>query len=207
MTDANTVNLAAVKRGFSDPGQESQYLFRQLMDVIAEPGLVHDLSAAPEAPKGISRATGGIALTLFDFETPVWLCQALRGGETEAWIRFHCNSPLVLEPSEAQFAILSGGSYEPLMNFNQGDPKYPDRSTTVILEVEAFSDGNTKRLSGPGIESHRDISIKGLPDAFWSDALENSKQFQTGVDMFLTAGDSVMGLPRSTHIAQQEGNQ
>lgn len=200
----STIDLASVKRGFGDAPTESQYIFRQLMDAMAEPGKPVDVSAAPEPPQGISKAVGAVALTLFDFETNVWLCESLRGGEVEAWLRFHCNSPLVLDPKEAQFAVISlDGPYLPLSEFHQGDAKYPDLSTTVLLQVESFTGGDTQTLSGPGIPDTREFSPAGLPSGFWQDVKENSGLFQFGVDMFLCGDDSVAGLPRSTQLLQQ----
>lgn len=199
MNDANQpIDLSAVKRGLQDPSLDAQVLFRSIMNAMARPGLIMDLSEAPEPPRGINRATGGIALTLLDFETRVWLDPLLRGGETEAWLRFHCGCTLVSDPISADFAIVVDVANAPsLSQFNEGDAKYPDLSTTVILQVESFGNGPETVLKGPGIRDQVCVSVTGLPEDFWQQISENGQQFQFGVDVFLTSDTSVIGLPRT----------
>ena len=195
------IDLGAVKRGFSNPSLDSQVTFRLLMDALSRPGTVKDLMEAPEPPRGINQATGGIALTLFDFETVVWIDPALRGGETEAWLRFHCGCPLTTDPLEAAFAVVTDISSAPaLTDFNQGDAKYPDLSTTVIMEITSMAGGLETPLRGPGINGSMAVSPEGLPAEFWTQMAENGSQFQFGVDLFLTSGSSVMGLPRTVRV-------
>jgi len=195
------IDLDAVKRGFTNPSLDAQVSFRLLMDAMARPGQIKDLMEAPEPPRGIDQATGGIALTLFDFETPVWADPAIRGGEAEAWLRFHCGCPLTTSPVDARFAIVTeAGSAPGLTTFNIGDAKYPDLSTTIIIEVDSLHGGVPVELEGPGIEGSITVSPDGLPEAFWEQVADNGSQFQFGVDLFLTDSSSVMGLPRTVRV-------
>lgn len=201
--EAKTIDLAAVKRGFEKPALESQRLFRLIMDAIAQPGLIQDLSDAPVPPAGINRATGAIALTLFDFETTIWLDPALRGGEVEAWLRFHCGCPMTLETREAEFAIITDTATAPtLVEFNQGDAKYPELSTTLIIEVQTLNNNQGQTIRGPGIQTTRDVGVEGLPENFWEQFSDNHKLFQFGVDVMLTHDCNVMGLPRTVQIGE-----
>lgn len=198
MSDASPISLDAVKRGFANPALEAQHLFRQIMNALARPGLVHDLSDAPEPPAGISRAMAGVALTLFDFETSIWLDPMLRGGESEMWLRFHANCPFVTDPTEAEFALVTNIESAPsLFEFNQGDPRYPDRSTTIVMEVASLSEGGNIELQGPGIETTHSIAVTGCPEDFWEQVTTNGDQFQLGVDLFLTNDTRLLGLPRT----------
>ncbi len=203
---SDILDLARIVPGFADPTRESQAVFRRVMDAIARPGTVQDLSRAPDAPAGLDRAAAAVALTLFDFETPVWLDPALRGGDAEAWVRFHCGCPLTTQPDEAAFALVVDAANAPeLADFNQGDAKYPDRSTTVIFQLPALTGGAEVVLTGPGVKTQAVIGPKGLADGFWDQVQTNHAQFQFGVDLLLVAGDRLIGLPRSTRVEIKGG--
>jgi len=199
------IDLAQIEPGFPDPVFGSQSVFRAVMDAVARPGSVADLSFAPHPPEGLCKAAGAVALTLFDFETPVWLAATLKSEQAEAWLRFHCGCPVIGNPQDAAFALVSASNQAPrLSEFNIGDAKYPDRSTTVIIEIAALVGGNPVTLRGPGIRGETQVSPAGLPAEFWQQFAENGAQFQFGVDVLLVAGDQLMALPRSTRI-QTEG--
>ena len=198
---ATALDLTQIAPGFADPTADSQAAFRRVMDAVARPGTIQDLSHAPEAPAGLDRAGGAVALTLFDFETLVWLDPTLRGGPVESWIRFHCSCPLTEQPAEAAFAMIAdAAACPPLSAFNPGDAKYPDRSTTLVIQVAALVGGRGVCLSGPGIKERAAIAPTGLPEDFWPQVQANNARFQFGVDLLFVAGGLLTALPRSTRI-------
>ncbi len=203
---AAALDLSRIAPGFAEPVRDSQAVFREVMECVARPGRNASFAFAPEAPEGLARAAGALALTLFDFETSVWLDPALRGTEAESWLRFHCGCPLTAEAGQADFAVVADMAAAPALSaFNQGDAKYPDRSTTVILQVVALDGGPTVTLSGPGIQTTTDIAPQGLPQGFWGQFETNQAQFQFGVDGMLVAGVRLMALPRTAR-AQIKGD-
>ena len=199
------LELDKIRPAFAEPVRESQLAFRKIMDAVARPGTRADFGAAIEPPAGLGVAAATVALTLFDFETTVWLEPALRGGEAETWVRFHCGCPLTNDPAAAAFAIVTDVAAAPRLNaFNLGDAKYPDRSTTLILQVEALDGGKAVSLSGPGIKDQAAVTAKGLPEGFWPQMQDNNAKFQFGVDVLLVAGPALVAVPRSSQI-QIEG--
>ncbi len=195
------LDLADIAPGFADPTRDSQAVFRRVMDAMARPGTIHDLSFAPEPPVGLSRAAAAVALTLFDFETPVWLRPGLRDSGAASWLRFHCACPLTDDPMKAAFAIRDAAEGPPLSAFNPGDAKYPDRSTTVIFETPALIGGPRAVLQGPGIKDRASTAVAGLEPGFWTQVQENHAHFQFGVDLIFAAGDLITALPRSTRVS------
>ncbi len=194
-------DLARVSAGFGDPTRESQRVFRKLMDAMARPGTLHDVSFAPDAPTGLDRAAGAVALTLFDFETTVWLDGGLRTESVEGWLRFHCGAPFVTNPQQAAFAVVADlAAAPPLSAFNAGDAKYPDRSTTLVIQLPSLEGGQTVTLTGPGIKTEATLSLKGLRPGFWAEVQDNHARFQFGVDLIFVAGDRLTALPRSTRV-------
>ncbi|MEO1318815.1 MAG: phosphonate C-P lyase system protein PhnH, partial [Pseudomonadota bacterium] len=80
-----------------------------------------------------------------------------------------------------------------------GTADYPDRSTTLIVELGALKGGQPLSLSGPGINGSVTVS-PDLPEGAVAALAGNRARFPLGVDLYLTAGEAVMGLPRSTRV-------
>lgn len=85
------------------------------------------------------RGTAAIALTLFDHDTPLWLDARMHEtSDVVKWLKFHTGAPVVQDSSIASFALISdGGALPSLERFALGTSEYPDRSTTLILQVES----------------------------------------------------------------------
>lgn len=197
----SALDLGAIAPGFPDPTRDSQAVFRRVMDAVARPGTIQDLSFAPEPPAGLGRAAAAMALTLFDFETKVWIDPVLRDTPAEGWLRFHCACPLTDQPGEAAFAIvIDAADCPPLTAFHPGDAKYPDRSTTLLVQVPALVGGRCATLEGPGIKERSALAPAGIPGGFWEQVQANHGRFQFGVDVIFAAGDLIAALPRSTRV-------
>ena len=82
-------------------------------------------------------ASAAVALTLCDFQTPVWLSPDLRNDKVVHYLRFHTGAPIVDELEEAHFAFLprQRTSCRRLTLFAQGTHEYPDRSATLVIQV------------------------------------------------------------------------
>lgn len=196
---------STMRAGFADPVFEAQGAFRAILAALSEPGIARDLPVALTPPAGLAPATAIALLTLTDFETPVYLPEALRTGEAGQWLRFHAGAPIVAAPEAAHFAVLDGAGAAPLLSaFNPGHDQYPDRSTTLFVQCESLAGGPGVTLAGPGIPGERSIAPKGLRPGFWREAEANAALYPLGVDCLFCAGGSVLGLPRSTRITLTE---
>lgn len=191
--------------GFQEPVFEAQAVFRTLMDGMARPGTIGQVAATVLPPKPLSAASGAIALALCDHDTSVWLTPALTASALPGWLAFNAGATIAEERQNARFAFVEKGAMLPnLCLFAQGTQEYPDRSTTLVVEIEAFAGGRPLVLTGPGIRTEEEIAPVGLPDMFphfWS---ENRRSFPRGVDLILVAGDSILCLPRTTVISVKE---
>ncbi|MGZ6011752.1 MAG: phosphonate C-P lyase system protein PhnH [Caulobacteraceae bacterium] len=203
---STALELDKIRPAFADPVRESQTAFRKIMEAVARPGTRAEFGSAVEPPAGLGVAAATVALALLDFETLVWLDPALRGGEAEAWVRFHCGCPLTTSAAEAAFAIVTDAGAAPRLDaFNQGEARYPDRSTTVILQVDGLDGGPPAILTGPGIEDQAVVAPKGLPRGFWGQMQDNNAKFQFGVDVLIVSGPALTAIPRSSQIQIQGG--
>ena len=184
--------------GFADPAREGAAVFRAALDAMARPGRVRETTGAAP-PEGLSPGAGAVLLCLADASTPVWLPPRLALGEVADWLRFHANAPAGATREGAAFAVGRWDELLPLEDWPAGDAAYPDRSTTLIVEVAALDGGPELTLSGPGIDG-RAVLAPALP-AGTSRVLEaNAARFPLGVDLFLTSGTRLVALPRTTRI-------
>jgi len=191
--------------GFSDPVFQSQAAFRALLAALSEPGTQQVMSGQIVPPQGLEAATAIALLALADYETPIWLTPALRNGPAGAWLRFHCGATLVENPADAAFAVIDGATDAPLLStFSIGTDQFPDRSTTVIVQCAGLEGGTSVTLSGPGIADTRIVAPDGLRSGFWAEVAANAELYPLGVDVVLSHGNTIVGLPRSTQIASPE---
>ncbi len=206
MTAVQSNNASMFQGGFVDPVFNAQLVFRQIMDALARPGRVAEFNGLANPPAPLSPTVASIAATLFDHDTNVWLDPALaRNEQVAGWLTFNTSAPLTREPLDADFAILlDSGSLPLLESFSQGTQEYPDRSTTLILQIASLTGGRKLCLTGPGIRDVDNSAPNGLPDHFFDQWASNGLRFPRGVDVLLAAPDGVIGLPRTVKIALGE---
>ncbi|KIN60071.1 Phosphonate metabolism protein PhnH [Sulfitobacter noctilucae] len=178
--------------GFADPSLHSAHAFRSVMEAMARPGTLQDISgAAPPAP--LSPAAGAVLLTLCDTETPVYLAGDADTDAVRAWLAFHTGAPMT-GPSHCTFALGTWDALTPLETYPIGTAEYPDRSATLIVECPTL-DAPSATLKGPGIKESAMLSLPEH-DAF----VKNSALFPLGLDFIFTSGSRVAALPRSTEV-------
>lgn len=193
----------AIAPGFHDPVFQSQATFRAVLDALAEPGSERAVDGLTEAPAPLSPVAAAVIATLADFETTVWRDAALRNPEIEAWLAFHTGAPAVLDPARAVFAVIGAAEDCPdFADFALGTDVDPSTSTTLVLQVAGFAEGRRYRLSGPGIDGAREVTIAGAPADLAARLAANRALFPRGVDLILAGPASVMGLPRTTRLEE-----
>jgi alpha-D-ribose 1-methylphosphonate 5-triphosphate synthase subunit PhnH len=188
---------------FDDPALASQAVFRTVMEALARPGLARPLVSRLAVPPPLSATAAAVALTLLDFETSFWLDQGLAAaGEVAAWFKFHTGAPRTTESARATFAFVSDpAAMPPFDAFSPGSLEYPDRSTTLVVQVESFPHGDGLALAGPGIAGTRSFSAQPLPADFRARLIANREMFPRGIDLILVSEDAVAALPRSIRIS------
>lgn len=187
------MDQAVMTGGFSDPSIQSAWGFRAAMNAMARPGDILAVQGA-QAPAPVSVAAAVLMLVLCDPETPVWLAPSHDSDALRRWIAFHTGAPVVAARGEAAFALGAWDSLVPLRDYRIGTPEYPDRSATLIVEMDELRTEGAV-LTGPGIKQAAGLN---LPDAAAFRA--NRGLYPLGLDFFLTCGDRLAALPRSTHV-------
>jgi alpha-D-ribose 1-methylphosphonate 5-triphosphate synthase subunit PhnH len=188
------MEITAMDGGFSDAPRAAALAFRAALQALARPGRIETVAgAAPPAPA--SPAAGALLLTLCDPDTGVHLAGDRDTPELRQWITFHCGAPLV-GPGAADFALGTWAAVQPLDAYRVGTAEYPDRSATLIVEVDRLEPTGA-RLTGPGIETEAALTLPEVA-AF----RDNRAGFPLGLDFYFTCGDRLAGLPRSTTVTE-----
>ncbi|WP_028745506.1 phosphonate C-P lyase system protein PhnH [Rhizobium mesoamericanum] len=191
--------------GFAEPVFHAQSVFKLMMDAMARPGTIQTVAPDAAPPTPLGRAAGAIALALCDHDTPVWLSAGLAKSAVPQWLGFHTGAPVTPEKAEARFAFAEAGTTLSSFGlFATGTQEYPDRSTTLIIELADLEVGRRLALMGPGIKTVAEIAPLGLPDTFLRLWTENRALFPRGIDIVLTSGSRFLCLPRSTKITATE---
>jgi alpha-D-ribose 1-methylphosphonate 5-triphosphate synthase subunit PhnH len=108
---------------------------------------------------------------------------------------------LVGEPRLANFALVAApAELPPLGAFDSGSDEYPDRSATLVLQLEALEADGPWSLIGPGVHGEARLRARGLGADFLAQWRANAKSFPRGVDLFLASGARLCALPRTTRI-------
>lgn len=189
---------------FANPVFESQRAFRAIMNAMARPGSVQNLVLDISPPDGLPVAAAAAILTLCDFETALWVCPNLENASAITdYCAFHTGTTRAKTEGQAQFALVDLTSNPlQLADFAQGIAEYPDRSTTIMCIVPSLMGGQTRLLSGPGIQTTANLFIEGLPGDFDAQWAANHESFPLGVDMVFCSGASLIAMPRSTRILE-----
>jgi alpha-D-ribose 1-methylphosphonate 5-triphosphate synthase subunit PhnH len=190
---------------FADPVSSAQVTFRAILDAMARPGSLRPLTVSLSPPRPMNRGAAAVALTLCDQDTPVWLDAELRASaRVVEWLRFHCGCRLVEEPEQAAFAFASrAGDIPAFERFNIGTADYPDRSTTIVLQVETLSSAPGLVLTGPGIRDRETLHADPLPSDMVQRLVSNRSLFPRGIDLVLATQDAVAALPRSVGVVEE----
>ncbi|WGF88016.1 phosphonate C-P lyase system protein PhnH [Marinivivus vitaminiproducens] len=194
--------MATIEAGFDQPVDATQAIFRTVMQALARPGRIERLTADLTPPAPLTPEMAALALTLADQDAPLWLDAPLAASEAVVgYLRFHTGAPIMADPAEAAFALVTDASALPdLASFAQGSDAFPDRSTTVVVAVDALAASGGFRLRGPGIQGEARLHVPALPDDFARQAAANRTRFPRGVDLVFVADGQMAALPRSTTI-------
>lgn len=198
-----TAMTVELQPGFADKVLSAQSTFRMVMEAMARPGQVVSVDDGAGRPTSMTAGVAAIALTLLDQDTPLWLDAAFaRAPDVGAWLKFHTGAPVVTRPELASFALVAAPDALPdLASFALGTPEYPDRSTTLILQVPSLSTGPTFHLRGPGIDGVTSLAATIEPRDLLARLSINEALFPRGIDVILVDDQSLVAIPRTTRLS------
>ncbi|WP_315837170.1 phosphonate C-P lyase system protein PhnH [Bradyrhizobium prioriisuperbiae] len=199
--------VAELPTKYAEKVLSAQAIFRSVMDAMARPGSVQHIEPVTGAPAPMMRGTAAIAMTLFDHDTPIWLDPAMAATpDVGKWLKFHTSAPVVEDAGISSFALIGDAAALPALDrFALGSGEYPDRSTTLILQVASLTQGLAVELRGPGIDGVTMLRAALQPSDLVERLAINADLFPRGIDVVLVADDAVVALPRTTRLVVKEG--
>jgi alpha-D-ribose 1-methylphosphonate 5-triphosphate synthase subunit PhnH len=197
--------IAELPAGVSDKVLSAQSTFRSVMDAMARPGSIQRIASASGTPAAMMPGAAAIALTLFDHDTAIWLDPRMAASADVAkWLKFHTSAPVIADSSIASFALVGDPENLPALDrFAFGSNEYPDRSTTLILQVVSLSDGPEVELRGPGIDGSATLRASIQPRDLFERLAVNATLFPRGIDVVLVADDAIVAIPRTTRLVAE----
>ena len=187
--------------GFANYAAASQQVFRLALECLSRPCRAVEFPGEL-APSGapLPPVPAALALSILDALTPIWLSPSWRKAEN--WLRFHRGCPMAASPEEASFVLAASlDELPPLAALNQGSPRYPDSSATVILYSGLNPDGPDQlTATGPGIKGSAIFQGHGLNEKFLDERRANRESYPLGVDVFLAGAGFLAGLPRGVKL-------
>jgi alpha-D-ribose 1-methylphosphonate 5-triphosphate synthase subunit PhnH len=199
--------ITELPAGFADKVLSAQSTFRSVMEAMAHPGSVRHVVATVGTPSQLMPGTAAIALTLFDHDTPIFLDAGMsQTSDVARWVKFHSGAPVVADASICHFALIADASeLADLEGFALGSNEYPDRSTTLILQVESLSEGLRYELRGPGIDGIATLRATIAPEDLFNRLSINERLFPRGIDVVLVSGEEIVAIPRTTRLVGHGG--
>lgn len=206
----NNRDIAAIGAGFSNEALESQAVFRTVQLALSHPGRLVDITHAAKVPTQRHSASAAFLLAMLDADCTLWMSPALVASDAPLWLHFHTGCKIVDDATLAQFVWVAEGDAMPaLTSLAPGSAAYPDQSATCVLDVVSLNANvpheNTWILKGPGIQNQTHLNVQGQASDFIRQWAANHAIFPRGVDVFLVAQHQLVGLPRTTTIALNEG--
>lgn len=197
------VNAPELVTGFTDQVANAQQTFRLLLKAMSEPGVIQHITE----DKGVlllSPAAFAACQMLLDQSTSLWLAPEFDLPGIRKNLAFHTGTKFTGNRVEANFALCTAETLLDLSLFSRGSAEYPETNCTMLLQTAQLGNeisGAIKlRLSGPGISSTHLLSINTLSAAVLDYLQKRPDPFPLGLDLIITAGCSMVCIPRTTHV-------
>lgn len=194
----------SMQGGFSDAVFDAQLVFHRVMNAMARPGTIAQIPALACAPAPICAPAASLIAALCDSDTALYLEPMLTENRAITdWTAFHTGCVIVDHPADCMFALITDlAAFRDLSPYAKGTQEYPDRSSTIIIQISSFEEGETYTLSGPGIETITKVKIANLPLFFLDQWQTNRDHYPRGVDIIFVTENALMCLPRTTQMSR-----
>jgi alpha-D-ribose 1-methylphosphonate 5-triphosphate synthase subunit PhnH len=165
-----------------------QAIYRHLLSAFAYPGEVTEF--------GGDRPWQAVLATLCDDGATLADPDGLIDTSTRGFLR--CRDA---GPQDADFVLMRAAEAPAAFKPRLGDLENPELGATLILVGEDLQAGPLRMLlSGPGIESERELRVTGFHPGWLRRREEWNENFPIGVDVILSDARGVVALPRTTTV-------
>lgn len=185
---------------------DGQHVFRELLQAMANPGQIRDISLEAAAFEGDSRAMLALGCTLLDNEEKMYIEKNRKLAEALHSLTLSRESML----EEADFVFLSSemnmGSLEQVMRrVKHGTYADPHTSATLILYTPDIEGEKVMTLTGPGIDGERSIRTTAYVREVVALLNDLEIEYPLGIDLvFCDAAGRLLAVPRLVRVNERE---
>lgn len=198
---------------FSDDVTQAQSTFRLVLKAMSEPAQWVELNSASPDQTSLDKnitALWHVAQTVLDGEVSAYFSNAPIAGRSPLSERlapsakFFTGVQLMDDVTKADYVFAPLNHITQLGDIKHGTLEEPHISATVVLLVEDDAPEMSLRVSGPGVDGSRSVSISGLTTEMLHVIQENHQRYPCAVDWVFCSNNKVMALPRTSQV-QVEG--
>ncbi|CEA03538.1 Alpha-D-ribose 1-methylphosphonate 5-triphosphate synthase subunit PhnH [Jeotgalicoccus saudimassiliensis] len=176
----------------------TQQVYRQLVNASSRPGHIENIAEDVKNYSDFSDAALLTAMTLFDNEISFFSKDKTMRKELKVLTGAIPNK----DHTTADFIVTKEADLkdEYFTEVMKGILISPEKSATLIIDVETVGEGTLYSLRGPGIKTETKVSLS--LDSHWI-KLRNDicKEFPLGIDLILTdKHNNTVIIPRTTKV-------
>lgn len=186
-----------------------QSVYRKVLNSMARPGVIEILEEQEKIDIEVScnKGTFLVMLMLLDGEVSFNIVSEKSEEITNLISQMTYSKQKNLEEADYIF-VLEDASERSLAEVYKlakiGTLVDPNKSATIIAEVNSINNDDNLELSGPGIKDKKSLSISGNNKWIKERELKN-KEYPLGVDaIYIDKEYKVVSLPRTTKIKRKE---
>lgn len=176
----------------------TQSVYRQLVNITSRPGHIEHIEEEVKNYSDFSNATLLTAMTLFDNEISFMTPDERMDKE----LKVLTGAASIDDMSETDFIVVKGSDLkgEYFTETAHGVLISPEKSVTLIIEVDSLTSGESYTFTGPGIKDETKVKL-ALGHEWMALRNEACKEFPLGLDIILTDKENqAMMIPRTTKV-------
>lgn len=186
---------------------DTQKAYRKVVNSMSRPGTINSLENECEVlDLGLNINKGVLLLMMMILDREV--TYSIECENKDAYIKeiTQLTYAKCVNTENADFLFilkdaLESKSYKELEKTKIGTLIDPQKSTTVIYEVEDFDNSNIFELKGPGINEKEEVSIK-LTEELLKIREKKNYEYPLGIDfIFIDSKYRIICIPRTTVIS------
>jgi alpha-D-ribose 1-methylphosphonate 5-triphosphate synthase subunit PhnH len=190
---------------------DAQRIYRIILEAMARPGkigLLPSIELSP--PDGFNQGSALIGFTLLNADCNFCVLGPAVEEITPYLIRNTSSTPVELQ--KADFIFLPGSlDAVAISKAKKGTLSYPEEGASLVVDVEEIMEQEsssdlgaprvTMVLKGPGVDSERQVNIRGLNPSILEKVLSQNQEFPLGIDIILTDKKGrLVCIPRSNRF-------
>ncbi|NJK97815.1 MAG: phosphonate C-P lyase system protein PhnH [Bacteroidales bacterium] len=185
---------------------DAQAHFRIILDSMARPGKVNNFGEIRiNAPGEFNPASALVAFALLNRDVTFFSATSAKEFNEYMVVNTHA---VPSEIQKADFVFINGaGNGDLLLETNVGILEYPEKSATIIIDVENIYDVPKDQtfeiiLRGPGVETEKRVYVRNISLSVLQALKEQNAEFPLGVDVILTDKEgNILCIPRSNNFS------